>query len=404
MSRDRNKEGIVIDVTPERGDSRPEDSLQRPTPHQAGSKLAAALAMIALLLVVGALALGYRYWLNIKAEMSALDERLVILIAAQDELTSGIEVANKLALSQQQIVAEQDSAIALHGSYIEQQKAAFTRQASRLAEERLLMEEREAELRSVVASVYQRIGSSGNQWMVAEAEYLMRLAGHRLQLTRDVITAQAALELADQRLKETANPGWNTVRDQLALEITALANIELPDKTAVANTLAQLAKGVPKLALNESTGRKDAKPETGARPDKPEERTWETLASDLWSGLKDSVKIHRSDTPMRALLTPEQQSFLYQNLQLQLETARLALAQGEAGLFRQSLEKAADWLERFFDLQQSHTQSMQQSIRDLAALDLAPALPDISGSLRIMETRKALASGLPNTREETQKP
>lgn len=51
-----------------------------------------------------------------------------------------------------------------------------------------------------------------NDWLMAEAEYLVQLANHRLLLEKDVATAAVALKAADARLAEVADPALLHVR------------------------------------------------------------------------------------------------------------------------------------------------------------------------------------------------
>ena len=358
-----------------------------------------ALGIAAIVLVLAGLAAGYSRWTAMRQELSALDARLAQGIAAQDQLRAAVAQAEATVKAQEKILADQESR--LHAGLAAQQQAAQTQEAAlqareqQLADEQVRLQEREGQLREAVADVYRRIGSSGNQWMVAEAEYLIRLAGHRLTLARDVLTARAALELADQRLSDTRDPGWTGVREQLARDIATLAAVELPDLEGLSARLAALVEQVPKLTLagaERTLEPHDTTPAGIQRP--PEERSWETLWGDFWSGLKDSVRIRRNDQPVQAMLPPEQQFFLYQNLELQLEIARLALLRGEAELYRGSLATARQWLRDYFDDTDAATRSMTQALTELAAVDVRPELPDIGRALRALKAREHLLRDL----------
>ena len=99
--------------------------------------------------------------------------------------------------------------------------------------------------------------------------------------------------------------------------------------------------------------------------------------------------IRRHDQPVSAMLPPSQQYFLYQNLQLQLESARLALLRQENILFNSSLETAIEWLDSFFDANDAATQNMLQTLQGIQTTNLNPAYPDISGSLSLLLQLKA---------------
>lgn len=56
-------------------------------------------------------------------------------------------------------------------------------------------------------------------WLMAETEYLIQLANHRLLLEKDVTTAIVALESADKRLAEISDPALLKVRNIIAKDI-----------------------------------------------------------------------------------------------------------------------------------------------------------------------------------------
>ena len=73
--------------------------------------------------------------------------------------------------------------------------------------------------------------------MIADAEYLLMVANERLHLVADVKTSLLALEAADQRLRESGDPGVFKVRDALAKEINILKKSEAPDIVGLSSRL-----------------------------------------------------------------------------------------------------------------------------------------------------------------------
>ena len=122
----------------------------------------------------------------------------------------------------------------------------------------------------------------------------------------------------------------------------------------------------------------------------PGERSWETLLEDVWSGFKDSVRIRERDTPVQAMLAPEHQFFLYENLKLHLEAARLGLARGDQALFRDNLTIAADWLGKYFDPESGSATAIGDAIAEMLKVDIRPPMPDVSQSLRALQVRQKL--------------
>lgn len=405
MSDDTEKEGVVIDVTPE-----PDDSAAAPNPDQPapradrGNRMPLIVAGLALLLVAGALVVAYQYTRQTAVDLAAINQRLSDSLQQQQNLQQQLTAADAAVRAQAERMAEQQASVQAQKQALTEARQAFDSQQQLLDTERTRMQEREAELRASVADVHQRVGASGTQWMVAEAEYLLRVANHRLSLARDVGTARSALLLADQRLADTGDPGWNPVREQIAREIAALDNARLPDTAGLSARLNAMAEQVPQLKLASATlgGPKrtlssDESQDTTTRTS----RDWDTLLDDLWAGFKETVQIRRNDQPIQAMLAPDQQFFLYENLRLHLETARLGVARNEPELYRDSLNTVESWLATHFDQADELTRNMRQQVNRLAAIDIRPPLPDISQSLRSLQIRRKLnedlARSLPRT-------
>ncbi len=400
MSEENEKEGVVIDVTPE-PEAAPEETPE-PTTSQAKtsgqSKLPLVIAVIALVLVVGALVAAFQYTKQATADLAAINNSLANSLSAQKQLEQQLAEANAAVEEQAKLLAQQQADFDTQQQSLAEARERFDQQEQLLDSERLKMQQREAELRASVADVHKRVGASSTAWMVAEAEYLMRVANERLSLARDTGTAREALVLADQRLRDTKDPGWNPVRTQLARDIAALDAAELPDTAGIAARLEALAEQVPQLRLTNATLGGAERTVPGDSSITPrEERNWDTLLDDLWAGFKDTVRIRRRDKPVAAMLAPEQQFFLYENLRLYLESARLAVARADRELYRDSLNTVGSWLSTHFDNSDALTQSTRNAVNELMRIDIRPLMPDISSSLRSLQMRQKLNADLAGT-------
>lgn len=335
-------------------------------------KLSLALSLIALVMVFGALGYGYQYWSSLQASLSQMNEALGKADAQQQALQGKLSAVAQAFEQQKQA--------------IEQQRGALEAQEQKLTSERERLSQQASEMQQSLETVYSRVGRSSNAWMAAEAEYLMRVANHRLQLAGDVDTAIRALEAADGRLRDSGDPGWIEVRELLAKEIATLKGVGQLDRVGLAarlNGLKDQVKALKMVGLSYTP----AKPAPGDSPAESGERSVETLLKDGWEGFKSVMVIRHRDKPVSAMLPPEQQFFVYQNLQLQLEAARLALLKGDQQLYGSSLEQAATWIGEFFDIDATATQAAQQEISALQSVDVDPRLPDISRSLVALQAR-----------------
>jgi uroporphyrin-3 C-methyltransferase len=222
-------------------------------------------------------------------------------------------------------------------------------------------------------------------WMVAEVEYLLLVANRRLQLEQDLPTALAALQMADKRLRESGDPAWMKVREQLAAELAALRSVPAVDRDGLSLQIASMVErvgAIEPLMMPAVEAEEEAATVTAR-----EERSLETLPGDAWRGLKSLLIIRRHDGELPLFLPPDQLHFLKQNLQLQLEAARYALLRSDQRLYSDSLERAGAWLAAHFDPEQDEVKSLLVEIEQLKQVQIQPELPDLSGSLRALQAQ-----------------
>lgn len=242
-----------------------------------------------------------------------------------------------------------------------------------------------------------QLGRSQDQWIVAEAQYLLQVANQRLQLQRDTGTAMVALRSADQRLQTVADPGFNPVREKIAQELAALSAVEQPDLAGISLTLDTLAAQTTHWPLKDrhvaNTATQTVTPVDAAAGD------WrsriERVATNIWGALRSLVVVRHNAEPLAPMLAPDQEFFLHENLRLQLSIARLSALQGETSSYRASLKAASAWLQTHFDVEAPMVIAAQAELQRLAALNVRPELPDLSVSLRLLreQTQRATVGG-----------
>ncbi|MEO5702410.1 MAG: uroporphyrinogen-III C-methyltransferase [Gammaproteobacteria bacterium] len=242
-------------------------------------------------------------------------------------------------------------------------------------------------VRALYAQVRQKTGVST---ALAEAEYLVRSANNHLLLDRDVGTAITALTAADERLRATGDPDVLNIRGLIAKEINALSVLSQTDTPGLALSLSSLIDSVDQLPLTAQS----SSPTAAKGPAKGED--WRSLPGNIWASLKSLVVVRYENKTTEPLIAPEQRYFLYQNLRLQLEAARLALLRRDAPTFRATLNTAHAWLKTYFDPNAAATRHMLDTLARLSATDISPPLPEISASLKalgeLMEVNAASAA------------
>lgn len=336
---------------------------------------------IVLLLIIAAIALGGYYgWMYLQSLQQDVD-------ASVQEKISSVE-------STAQQVRKDQSAFTSSLSTIQQQTQSFDDRIDDLS----------AQLDKTAQSMLADQATSRTDWLLAEAEYLLRLANQRILLEQDVESAVAILLAADQALKETDEVAVIPIRKTIASEMLALNSLGEVDVEGSYLSLEALTEQIAGMSedvmLKESPLAKN-RIENGSglevNPDAAESQSAE--GSDKAAGQEpvpwyrralDSAKttlnrfviVRDMEEPIAPLLAPEQTHYLRQNLRLMIEQAEAALLARNQAIYSRSLEKATTWIKSYFVEESPQTTALLDSIEKLQALNVNPELPDISGSLR----------------------
>jgi uroporphyrin-3 C-methyltransferase len=341
------------------------------------SRLPIVLAAVALLAVAVGLVFGYRYWLDMKQTLGSLNDVLEKANQEQAQFKQQLTQTRQHFAQQQQAIEAQQAALKEQAEGIRQAKAASQQQSDQLYHS--------------LAEIQTKMGGKEGQWRVAEAEYLMRVANHRLTLMGDPGTALEALKSADQRLIASGDPGWSGVRRIIAEETTRLSALPKVDSDGISAELSALAKRVETLPLPDESvilGAVTAQPETA--PDGTDDGAFQLkgVLDDFWRGFKSMMVIRHHDRPASAMLPPEQRYFLIQNLRLKIENANAALMGRNQSLYADNLNSAVEWIDRYFQASAPEVIGFKSQLEGLAAREIAPEMPDISGSLRALQERR----------------
>jgi uncharacterized protein HemX len=240
-------------------------------------------------------------------------------------------------------------------------------------------------LERLLLELRSRLSRERSDWMLAEVEYLIRIAGHRLLLEKDPHTAITALNQAVQKLTLLSSPALQGVIEQLNRDISELRAISLPDKTRITADLAALSTEIPQWPFSDTGSAPLPSDESVPEQEQAKERGLSRTFSKIWADIKGLVTIRRSDEISRPLMDTEQRYFLQQNLRLKLEAARLALLGGHNQPYHDSLEEAVSWLQQYYDASSPLVTDAMARIQKLAVIDLEPPLPSLEQSLLLLQ-------------------
>lgn len=331
----------------ESGETNPQNDGE-PAPRARGAGVALFVALLGLLGALGVGAGGYYLW---QTQQQLADQQRQQLMALEETLTG---------LRRQ-----------------------HTNQNSRQDDQLQTLQARQQNLSNALQTLIKSRSHLRNDWLLTEAEYLLQLANHRLLLERDVDTAIVALQSADERLRDVADPGLLKIRQRIAADINDLRAVDQPDLAGLSFNLSSLAGDIPRLPL--ATPDPQTRQQQEATSQSVKVETWRELPAALWQDLKSLFVIRHHDEPIQPLLAPEQRFFLTQNLQLQLEQARLALLNGQTRVYRERLQQARQWIETYFDTDQTATRQILEQLGQLAERNIHPELPDISDTHQALE-------------------
>lgn len=231
-----------------------------------------------------------------------------------------------------------------------------------------------------------------NDWLLAEVQYLLRMANQRLIMANDVAAAQALLGSADKILLELDDVRLHEVRAAVASDLAAVRAVPRVDVEGVYLRLAALIEQAGKLVIFQL-------PEQAVGPEQQPADTWQARMRQGYEAaltkLSNYIIIRRRDVPMQALMDPQWEGLVRQNLRMLLEQAQVSLLSGNETLYRASLERARHWVGEFFESDEAAARAMAREITQLTDVDVATSVPDISNSVQALDAvmKQRLQSG-----------
>ena len=211
---------------------------------------------------------------------------------------------------------------------------------------------------------------SPTHWMASEAEYLVNMAGRKLWLEKDPRTATDLLKSADETIAAMNNPALLPIRKALAKDIAATASIKTTDIDGSVLALDALIEQLDKLPLNRTDAETDAPEDTNITGDLND---WQSNLGKTWKALtQDFITIRHRTADAPALLAPEQQWYLVENIRHKLLQSQLALYRYDRAAYHQSLMMVRKWIQTYFDTQDHSTAEAIAKIDKLATLELDP--------------------------------
>lgn len=231
-----------------------------------------------------------------------------------------------------------------------------------------------------VATVEKELMRSQTQRVLAEVEHYLKVAQQRVQVEKEVRAAENALQVALTRLNELSDSEYGKLRQTISDNLAALRAVKQADISGIAKRIGELQAGIDSLPIK---GMEKRFALAGGEEEQAKGSVWDKTLASLRRGLHKVVHIRRQDEPVMPLLAPEHSFFLYQNIRLKLEVARLALLKRDQPVYRDSLRNAHQWARKYLAATAASEQVIN-SLQSLAGLDIDPALPDLGNALQLL--------------------
>lgn len=286
----------------------------------------------------------------------------------QAQLANEAQIANSMAVQQLKATLE--------GSQSQLQALANTN--SQLSESVALLEAQNLALEQQnLATLEQMKSLEGRRpadWLIAEADYLVRMAGRKVWLDDDIRTAIMLLINADKRLASLADPSLLPVRAKIAEDIQALQQANGVSVSSVALAVSGLLSQVDMLPLNVFEKPVDINTQDNELSESTAD--WKANLGKVWDSIRDEFLTKKTlSGPVEPVLTQETQWLIREQLRYQLMQAQAAALDYNATLFEQTLTQANSIIVSRFDNTDSQVLGYLAAIQNLVSTDVTRVVP-----------------------------
>ncbi|WP_421505327.1 uroporphyrinogen-III C-methyltransferase [Erwinia rhapontici] len=359
MTEHKDSSAMVEETTPAVDNSTSESQSPRKVKN---SGVVLGAVAIAIALAVGA---GLSLYGNHQIQQQAAASQALALQLSDLQQSA---LSDKKSLEQQ--LATQTSAL----DTARQQQAATSQQLD--------------ELKQKVATIS---GSDAQTWMLAQADYLVKMAGRKLWSDQDVTTAAALLKSADASLADMNDPSLIDARRALTHDISTLSALSQVDYDGVILKLNQLSNDVDNLRIADNDS--DNEPmDADSNELSSSLREWRQNLVKSWHNFMDDfITIRRRDATAEPLMAPDQDIYLRENIRSRLLIAAQAVPRHQDEIFKQSIDTVSAWTRAWFDSNDPNTKAFLSQLDELSQQSVSMDVPEALQSQplldKLMETR-----------------
>ncbi|MFM2638148.1 uroporphyrinogen-III C-methyltransferase [Vibrio vulnificus] len=268
----------------------------------------------------------------------------------------------QIAALQNQLQQTQ-SAMSTELNQVKQETVAKATEVTHKAE--VVLAQQQKSIESLQLAMADVKGRRPNDWLLAEADYLVKLAGRKLFLEHDVVSATSLMESADQRIAALNDPSLVPLRKAMAKDITDLKTIPLIDRDGLVLRLTALQQQVDQLPLANAILPEAKTVEKQQVSD--DINNWQNnLMASLKAFSENFITFRTRDGNVIPLLSPDQHFYLKENIKAKIETAIKAVYQEQGEVYTTSLTTAEAWSQAFFNQDSNTVKEFTQSLKQLS--------------------------------------
>lgn len=281
-----------------------------------------------------------------------------------------------------------DQLTALHNEQAQEKlriNALINQQNKALSVADQLQTSQSQQLKELEAKVAAISGSDAKNWLLAQADFLVKLAGRKLWSDQDVTTAGALLKSADESLAEMNDPSLIDVRRALTEDIASLASVSQIDFDGIILKLNQLSNQVDDLRLADNNSDEAPMDEDDGEVSSSLTEWRQNLAKSWHNFMSEFITVRRRDSSAEPLLAPNQDVYLRENIRSRLLVAAQAVPRHQNEVYQQSLETVSTWVRAYFDVNDPTTKAFLSQLDELSQQSINMDVPTELKSQPLLE-------------------
>lgn len=228
-------------------------------------------------------------------------------------------------------------------------------------------------------------GSDAKTWLLAQADFLVKLAGRKLWSDQDVTTAAALLKSADASLADMNDPSLISARRAITDDIASLSAVSQVDYDGIILKVNQLANQIDNLRLADNND-DDSPMDSDSDELSSSIKEWRVNLQKSWQNFMDSfITIRRRDETAVPLLAPNQDVYLRENIRSRLLVAAQAVPRHQEETYKQALDNVSTWVRAYYDTEDATTKAFLEDVDKLSQQSITMNVPDSLQSQALLE-------------------